>query len=518
MMRKLFIMFADNFPIFRARFPSYSPLIVAAMPSGDTEFVTARNGLPTAKVTDPAHGPQTLYSTIDPVHSAMRDLDRWSPGDARAIVVLGAGLGYHLFGIAERYPDLPIVAVELRPELVRKSLESRDWWPLLKRKDFTLCAPDVAPEAFSSPLFPDKVAVFTHPVLYKIDMRAYYPIIKKLPGAANKTGKLDILSFHTRGDIVPYAFADIHETLREMGHRVHVADVSNVTRAQEFSDIVRKAADESRPDFVITIGAVGLCEDVLGRMGVPIAAWFMDNPFGQLAFKKHEEGPRPENLGDKFIAFSWDEHYVELLEAHDVRAYYLPLATNPNVHFPRKATPEQMHKYSSDISFVGTADRNDDRNYRFSCIGAIEKHEVALWGSAGWQMLQTSRLDYRGHADNRAECPLIYTLSKINLNFTASQLVTALPIRIFDILACGGFLLTDAREDLFRLFSPGTDLVIFEDCKSLPAKVDHFISRPDERARIAENGRKTVLARHTYRQRIDTILNTVFNNQTQTKY
>jgi spore maturation protein CgeB len=510
-------MFATNFPIFRARFPEYAALVAAAQPSEDTEFVTARNGLPTAKVTDPIHGPQTLCSAMDPERAALRDLERWAPGDAKAVVVLGVGLGYHLFAVAERYPGLPLAAVEARPLLIRKSLEARDWWPLLKRRDFTLCAPGGAAAALAAMRLPPNPAVFVHPALFKIDMRAYFPLRKELLSGGGD-GKLRALSFIARGDLVPHTLADIHETLREMGHHVHSADISGVTREKELGDIVRRAAEDSQPDFVVTVGAVGLCEDVVGRLGVPVAAWFMDNPFGQLAFKKDEEGPRPELLGDKFIAFSWDEHYVPELEAHGVRAHYLPLATNPAVYFPRQATPEQRRSYGADISFIGTADRADDRNYRLACAGALDGRDVALWGGSGWRILQGEGFRYCGRADNRAECPLIYSLSKINLNFTAGQLVTALPIRVFDILACGGFLITDAREDLMRLFKPGADLIVFDDPKSLPAKVDYYLNRPEERARIAEHGRETVLARHTFRRRMDAMLRVIFEQETVSRF
>jgi len=46
-------------------------------------------------------------------------------------------------------------------------------------------------------------------------------------------------------------------------------------------------------------------------------------------------------------------------------------------------------------------------------------------------------------------------------------------------------------------FTNGDDLV---------AKVKYFLAHPEERNAIAAQGRKTVLARHTYRHRIEELL------------
>ncbi len=501
-----------NLELLRSRFPRVASAIEGANIEG-TEFAAARNGRLTAKVTDAARGPQMLYSGVEPERAARRDVERWSPAGGGGIVALGAGLGYHVFALAERFPDRPLAAAEARADLILKSMETFDWTPLLKRNDFILLGPgDVVsalPAAFRDPR-PD---VFTHPVLFKLDMPFYYPFWRELTAEASVPGRLRVLSFACNGDVAPYSLTDIQETLRDMGHDVRVADLRGITREREFTDAVRNAAVEYCPDIVVTVGAVGVCDDVLGRLGVPVAAWFMDNPFGQLAFSAGEDGPRAELLGDTFFAFSWDEYYVPLLMERGVRAHYLPLATNPKVHYPRAATPEEQERYGADISFVGTADRGDDRDYRFVHVRELAGLDVALWGGQGWRLLGDRNFRYRGRADNRAEAPLIYSSSKINLNLTAPQLVTALPIRIFDSLACEGFVLTDRREDLSRLFGPDEGFAIFESKAELREMAEHYLSHPEERAATARRGREAVLARHTYRHRLETMLGIVFNDK-----
>jgi spore maturation protein CgeB len=505
-------MLTENLSIVKEKFPALVELIEQAGPEEGTEYFAARNGQISAKIEDRALGSLTLYSSIEPERAAKRDVERWHPGNVATIVVLGVGLGYHLFALADRFPGSRIVAIESRPGLLRKSMETYDWTRMLSRPGFTLAEAGASAQALRSVLRGPTTAVFTHPVLFKLDMSTYYPIRKELTVGRGAFGRLRILSFIARGDLVPYTLADIHDTLRDMGHEVHAVDITTVTRVRELSDAVRTAAESFQPDLIVTMGAVGLCEDVAGRLGVPIAAWFMDDPFGQLAFKEGEDGPRPEMLGADFHAFSWDEHYVTKMAERGIRAHYLPLATNPKVHFPRPSNLELEAHYGADISFVGTADRDEDKKYRLAYIGALDGLDVALWGGPGWQLLQGPGFRYRGRADNRIDAPFIYSLSKINLNLTANQLVTALSIRIFDILACGGFLLTDARADLKRLFNPGSDLVVFQTKTEMRSLVQHYIDNPEEREKIAQRGRRTVLARHTFAIRLEEMLGVVFSD------
>ena len=53
-----------------------------------------------------------------------------------------------------------------------------------------------------------------------------------------------------------------------------------------------------------------------------------------------------------------------------------------------------------------------------------------------------------GRVKTHTQMPLVFANSKINLNITSRSIRTGLPLRIFDVLACGGFLLTNAQSEL----------------------------------------------------------------------
>lgn len=107
-----------------------------------------------------------------------------------------------------------------------------------------------------------------------------------------------------------------------------------------------------------------------------------------------------------------------------------------------------------------------------------------------------------GKADYWKEMPWIFHNSKINLNFTIPNIIDGTPLRVWDILASGGFCLTTCRKDLLRHFENGKDLVIFEGKEDLLQKADYYLSHEKQRREIAENGYQKVKKYHSYTERI----------------
>lgn len=81
--------------------------------------------------------------------------------------------------------------------------------------------------------------------------------------------------------------------------------------------------------------------------------------------------------------------------------------------------------------------------------------------------------------------------------------------RVYEALACGAFLVVDRQRDVLRFFTPGEDLAVFDDVKALRELVTYYLNHPKEASKIAKQGRKKVLAHHTYRHRVKQILDIV---------
>lgn len=111
----------------------------------------------------------------------------------------------------------------------------------------------------------------------------------------------------------------------------------------------------------------------------------------------------------------------------------------------------------------------------------------------------------RGLADYWEETPKIFNQSKINLNFTIRNIRSGLPLRIWDILSAGGFLITNYQPELLMYFENGKDLVFFEDRNDLRKKVKYYLEHEEERKQIAMNAYNKIKKYHGYQQRFDEI-------------
>lgn len=98
----------------------------------------------------------------------------------------------------------------------------------------------------------------------------------------------------------------------------------------------------------------------------------------------------------------------------------------------------------------------------------------------------------KGFADYEKEMPFIFHNSKINLNITSRTIQTGIPKRVLDILACGGFCLTNYQTEIAEYFEDGTDLVMYSGMGDLVAKVEYYLNHEEERRIIAENGNRRV--------------------------
>lgn len=110
------------------------------------------------------------------------------------------------------------------------------------------------------------------------------------------------------------------------------------------------------------------------------------------------------------------------------------------------------------------------------------------------------------------EAPVIFNQSKINLNITMRGIPSGISLRVFDVLGCGGFLITNYQPEIAELFVDGEDLVMYTDMDDLLQKIDYYLNHPEERQRIAKNGQKKVLSKHTYKDKLAQIIETVTEN------
>lgn len=139
---------------------------------------------------------------------------------------------------------------------------------------------------------------------------------------------------------------------------------------------------------------------------------------------------------------------------------------------------------------------------RLNYLAELGDLDIAVWGDEGFRRLEAHGVDYRGRAGHELELPRIYNATTINLDIGRLYQSDIVTMRVFDVLACGGFVLVEHSEALEELFRVGVEVESYQDPVELRTKIEYYLARPDEARAIARRGREAVLERHTIRQRV----------------
>lgn len=118
-------------------------------------------------------------------------------------------------------------------------------------------------------------------------------------------------------------------------------------------------------------------------------------------------------------------------------------------------------------------------------------------------------IDNKGPIDYYNEMPYVFLNSRINLNISLRSIKTGIPLRAFDIMGCGGFLLSNYQQELLEYFNADIDFVYYNNYEDLVEKVEYYLSHEKERREIAENGSYKVLHEHTMVMRAKKIIKKV---------
>lgn len=311
--------------------------------------------------------------------------------------------------------------------------------------------------------------------------------------------KQRILTFNADGVVIPHTLVDVQTTLRNMGHEVLVLDLPSTPSASLAEIAILDALLLHQPDIVITIDTVGLVPEhyLYICTQTKVVSWFYDAP-------QHFLTKSYALLGDRYFVFCWDRAYEDIVKSFGVRNFiYLPLATNPLVY----SALTRPYKY--DVSFVGTWSEKRERFLRHLAVNGVE---IDLFGDDKWFALAHENIRFHGFADNRKDCPEIYRSSKINLNITNEQLLTSLPLRIFDVGACRGFLLCDYQEDASTLFNE-SELCLYLDENDLIEKINYYLEDEQAREDIASSLNQRVMNEYTFEKALDKVFDHLNKSQ-----
>ncbi|WP_156925228.1 CgeB family protein [Nitratidesulfovibrio termitidis] len=122
----------------------------------------------------------------------------------------------------------------------------------------------------------------------------------------------------------------------------------------EFVERLLRAVVEFRPDFAFTINHLGVdregvLTDLLEKLRLPLASWFVDNPHLILYLYRRIVSPWT-------AIFTWDaDNLPSLRDLGFEHVAYLPLGTDPVRFAPPASPPPARHPWRARVSFVGNS-------------------------------------------------------------------------------------------------------------------------------------------------------------------
>lgn len=108
----------------------------------------------------------------------------------------------------------------------------------------------------------------------------------------------------------------------------------------------------------------------------------------------------------------------------------------------------------------------------------------------------------RGFAKTLTEMPIIFHESNINLNITSKAIRSGVSLRVFDIFACEGFLLSNYQTELCELFEIGSDFDYYSSYEELLEKTAFYLDHEKLRKEMAHNAFEKVSQNYNYPLRL----------------
>lgn len=246
-----------------------------------------------------------------------------------------------------------------------------------------------------------------------------------------------------------------------------------------------------RPQLVLVVKGFEIAEATraaLAESGARLSGYWIDDPLD------HERGLRLARACDLF--FTNDRESVGRYRAEGVaRVEHLPSSASTALFHPLGIERDL------EIAFLGTRSEK-----RAALLDELKEFPVHVFGP-GWLKKGVGG-KVRAHAPAFGEAAnRIYNRARINLNVhNWAGVGSAVNLRLFEVPAAGGFLLSDWVDEIAECYVAGEHLACFRGTAELKEKLEHFLSRPDECQRIASAGREHFLAHHTYAVRAGQIL------------
>lgn len=195
---------------------------------------------------------------------------------------------------------------------------------------------------------------------------------------------------------------------------------------------------------------------------------------------------------------------------HEKPALFLPFGVDTDAFYPRS----HDERLKCAVAYVGNDIKGTERSMKF-LYPAID-FDFALYGR--WflpypnEIWKNDRYKLKFAQISKGkilqeQVPVLYSTADINLNCTLQDCINwdVITLRTYEVLACKGFLISDASDVSFKELS---DCVVFtEGGYDLKEKIKYYLAHPDERMAYAERGYEYVIEHATIEARMKKLFN-----------
>lgn len=342
--------------------------------------------------------------------------------------------------------------------------------------------------------------------------------------------------------------------LKNLGHDVAVVDVVN--DPSQMLELILKTAILLKPDCVMGVNHLGFDEegkiaDLLSQLSIPVVFWYLDD-FRFIAF----DGKVQSNPMTAIFTFE-KTHVPVIKELGFSHVFHLPSASaihpekdylNQSYSFLENAVsfiggtfsssknkrlkpayPDLLFKLEKKIDFkhantflideikreqaaelvtenefnhyAGYVMCEAIRQYRANILENVVAENFHVFGDLCWNEYSINGTIH-GPVDNTTAVPFIFHHSLLNLNISSQQLATTVNLRVFEVPAAGGFLLTDWKDELGELFDFDSELVVYKSIDEMNDLIAFYQQNPSKREHIINKARQRVLKEHLVIHRI----------------
>lgn len=132
-----------------------------------------------------------------------------------------------------------------------------------------------------------------------------------------------------------------------------------------------------------------------------------------------------------------------------------------------------------------------------------QKFDIRLYtGSDTKGLPELNALNY-GTVDYHTQMPLVFAGSRINLNISLRSIHSGIPLRVLDIMACGGFVLSNWQPEIAESFVDGIEIATFDSLGDCLDKIAYYLIHEDERNQVAAAGQRKVQELFSYKSGLE---------------